>query len=987
MSLPFTTHLLHPALAGLAMTSLRNVAQTHYSLSTPPRQDYYRLYKNENRVYEHYRNIGYQQYHMKRTAFILALILSAYFANAQGSIKGSILDSASGKPLAFATVTVFKAADTALVTYRLSSPEGDFKIPSLPLHMEYRVVITYSGYHVYRKVFTLTSDQVFNLDTIRLAPTSGDLEEVLVLAERPPVTVRKDTIEFNAASFKTLPTALVEDMLKKLPGVEIDAEGNITANGKRVNRILVDGKEFFGNDPKMATRNLPANVIDKIQLTEDKDERDLNPDKPAGEIGQVINLKLKKGIKKGWFGKAYAGYGTDERYEGGTMLNLFRDTMQLSLIGFSNNLNRAGFGFNDIRSLGGFDRSGINMMMMNSNGGINVNGISFGGTGEGINTSTGAGFNMNHVLKNGFTLNSQYFYGQTKNDIIELNNRRQFLHDTILNTLSRRNEDLETFNHRIGLGLKGKIDSLSRFEFKPSLTLTDRTSQKLTYMSNTSNFEGPLNQNSNQQQWDGKDLGYDHQLMVFKNFKKTGRSLNINHTLYNTRMSSDQVNEVLNEFYNNGTTTTSDLSQLRKRIQANFTANFNATWSEPLTKALSLRAGYMGTLFKNDDDVNTFNEDPGTGKHDIPNPDYTNGLSRKSWRNTISGGLNWKYKKLSITASALMQFLDVWNHFEKSGSVNQHYQFLLPGFSANWKEYNFNYNASVSPPGITDLQPAADNTNPLFIVEGNPSLEPALTHSFHFNYFKNVPAKTLFLNFYMHGNMRDNAITRSREVLPNGVQRSRPVNVDGNHEFYTNANVNKQYKFNKNFQVTFGGGYNLSYNRNYLLVNDVRSYVKTFDIGPRLHGGFNWRDVIESNVRYHAGWNSTRYENGLYADLKTNRSNVNYELVLRWPKRIVWEGNMTMISNAQTAPGVKKDINLLNASVTLLFLKGDKGQLKLWAYDLLDENVSVFRNTTENMIVDRQINMLQRYFMATFTYNIRDFKGGKVGGTQRLFIF
>lgn len=924
---------------------------------------------------------------MKLFLSLLTFLILSMSARAQGTIKGKIIDSTSKNPLAFATVTVFKAADTVLVTYRLSTPEGEFKVSGIPLNTEHRVVISFSGYQVFRKVFTLTNETPLEIGTITLSPTLADLEEVLLYAERPPVSVRKDTIEFNAASFKTLPTALVEDMLKKLPGVQVDADGNITANGRRVNKILVDGKEFFGNDPKMATRNLPANVIDKIQVTEDKDEKDLNPDKPAGDIGQVINLKLKKGIKKGWFGKAYAGYGTDNKYEGGTILNLFRDTMQLSVLGFTNNLNRAGFGFNDLRSLGGFDRSGINMMMINGNGGINVNNISFGGMGEGINTSTGAGFNMNHVLKNGFTLNSQYFFGKSHNDIVELNNRQQFLHDTILNTLTNRNEIVESYNHRVGFGLKGKIDSLSRFEFKPSFTITDRESNKNTVMSNRSNFKGLLNQNTNDQLLNGRDLSYDHSLLIFKNFRKTGRTLNINNSVFNTKMDADQINEAINEFYENGTQTITDLSQLRERAQANFTANFNATYNEPLSKSFGLRLAYMGTLFRNEDDVNTFNEDPGTGKHDVVNADYTNGLSRKSWRNTVSAGLNWKYKKLSITGSALLQYLDVWNHFQKSSSVNQHYRFLLPGLTVNWKEYNFAYNASVNPPNISELQPTPDNTNPLFIIEGNPNLEPAVNHNLHLNYFKNIPAKTLFLNFYMHGNIRDNAITRSREVLPNGVQRSKPVNVDGNHDFYTNANLNKQYKFNKNLQVTFGGGYNLSYNRNYLIVNSVQSYVKTLDIGPRLNGGINWKDIIEWTLRYHAGWNTTTYENDLYKDLRTNRKNMNNEIVIRWPKRIVWESNLNMITNAQTAPGVQKDINLWNASVTILFLKGDKGQLKFSAFDLLNENISVYRNTTENLIIDRQINMVQQYYMATFTYNIRDFKGGKVGGTQRLFIF
>src|SRR6185369_74201 len=238
-----------------------------------------------------------------------------------------------------------------------------------------------------------------------------------------PVVVKKDTIEFNASSFKTLPTALVEDLLRKLPGVQVDADGNIMANGKKVNRILVDGKAFFGDDPKMATKNLPANVIEKVQVTEDKDEAARNTDGDLTNIGQVINLTLKKGIKKGWFGKAYGGIGTKDRYEIGGIANVYRDTMQLSLLAFSNNVNLSGFSFKEVQDLGGFNRSGFNSMMVTTRGGntgFALNGISFGGIDAGISKSTGVGFNLNHAPTKNKSFFLQYFYGNSNNNVQQL---------------------------------------------------------------------------------------------------------------------------------------------------------------------------------------------------------------------------------------------------------------------------------------------------------------------------------------------------------------------------------------------------------------------------------------------------------------------------------------------------------------------------------------------------------------------------------------
>lgn len=923
---------------------------------------------------------------MKKLTCWLALLFITATAFSQGIIKGKITDSTGKQSLALATITVFKAADTALVTYRLSNPEGEFRVPNLPLDIQLRMVISFSGYKVYRQEFTLSSSaNELDAGTIKLETDTKDLDEVLVIAERPPVIVKKDTIEFNATAFRTLPTALVEDLLKKLPGVQVDADGNITVGGKKVNRILVDGKEFFGNDPKMATRNLPANAIEKVQVTEDKDEADMNPDKPKQDIGQVINLKLKKGIKKGWFGKAYAGAGTNDLYEAGAITNLFRDTMQLSLLGFTNNLNRAGFGFNDIRTLGGFDRSGTNSIWINGNGGINVNGINFGGMGEGINTSTGVGFNMNHVLKNGLTLNSQYFYGKSLNDIKEITNRQQFLGDTTLVTRSVRNEMLESYSHRFGLGLKGKIDSLTRFEFKPGLTITKQDSRKETDVLNSNNIKGDLTSSDNLQTVDAKDVFYNHYFTFFKSFKKKNRSLNISHSLNAGKGNNDQYNDVLDTYIETGNTTL--LEQLRDRETANFNTTVNANYNEPVSKQVSLRFGHAFTYFNSHDDLATFLK-ASNGKYEIPNPALTNSIGRQSWRNTLSTGFNWKYKQLSLTATANWLMLDIQNDFKTSGTkVPQHYKHVLPGLQVNWREFNLNYGVNLTPPNITDVQPVPDNTNPLFIIYGNPDLEPAISHNINVNFFKSIPAKFFSVSAYFYTNIQQHAVTRERTIDAQGIQTSKPVNVEGNQNLYTHLFINKQYKLNKKFQFSIGGGWNIDFNKNYVIANNRRGFARAFNFRPQFNSSINWKDVIEWNISHSRGFGKTKYDNNVFNDIDINTHRTQTELVVRWPKNIVWESSLSYNYNSNVAPGLQKTAALLNGGVTFLFLKDQKGQLKLSAFDLLNQNINLWRYTSDNSVIDRQINILQRYYLFTFTYNIRNFKAGKVGGRERFFMF
>jgi hypothetical protein len=930
---------------------------------------------------------------MRKTGCLLTALMLLFFQmliaqDNKGSIKGKLIDSAGKQVLPLATITVFTAADTSIITYRLSDPKGEFRVPGLPLNVDCRAVITFSGYRVVRKEFVLTPERPqLDWDSIWMVPDAKPLDEVLVVAERPPVSVKKDTIEFNATAFSTLPTALVEDLLKKLPGVEIDTDGNITVNGKKVNRIMVDGREFFGNDPKMATRNLPANIIDKVQVTDDKDEKELNPDKPEGDIGQVINLKLKKGVKKGWFGKAYAGAGTDKRYEGGGIVNLFRDTLQVSLIGFTNNLSRAGFGFSDITSLGGFGRSGINSLSVYSGGGIAVNGVSFGGMGEGISTSTGGGFNLNHVLGNGLVLNSQYFYGQSRNDIEERNRRQQFLGDTILTTNTLRNELQESFNHRIGFGLKGHLDSLSRIDFKPNLVLGNDKSVLGALTDNNSNVAGPLNSGNNDQRVHGKDVQYDHRLLFFKNFRKKERTLNISNSISVNNGDNDQVNESENAFFYNGFSDTTYLDQLRNRQQNNFSASLNAIYAEPISKQSSLRFAYQGNYYMNQDKIGTFTKN-GNGKYEIPDNDLSNDLRRKSWRNGVGASWIWKYKKLTLTATASVMALDIFNDFRKTGDkVNQHFRYFIPGLNIRWNALNFSYSQNVSPAEINDVQPIPDNTNPLYINEGNPNLLPSRSHSFYLNFFKNIPAKTLTVNAFLNGSIREDAIARARTVNPDGTQITRPVNIDGQHSFYTNFNINKQYKLNKQFQFSIGGSYNINYNRNFLIVNERRAFVKTFGWGPRVSLNLNWKDKIEFNGNYTLNYNQSTYESPDFADIDVISHYSRGELVIRWPKNIVWETSLNYSYNSQAAPGIQKSVALMNGGVTFLFLKDQKGNLKLSGYDLLNQNVSIRRYTSENAIIDRQVNILKRYFLLTFTYNIRNFNAKKVGGSERFFRF
>ena len=258
-----------------------------------------------------------------------------------GVIKGTVIDSLSRRSLESSSVAVYLAKDSSLVNYALTTRKGEFTIEDVPVSTPCTLVITNRGYESFSMAVSLAPDaRVLVLDTILLVKSFNELKAVTVTALRPPVSVKPDTLEFNVSSFKTMPNAMVEDLLKQLPGVEVDKDGNITINGKKVSKLMVDGREFFGGDPKIALKNLPKDIIDKLQVVDNKTKEARFNKTSDGNEDLAINLTLKKEAQKGWFGRVSAGYGTNDRYEGGGMVNFFNGSKQFSIIGNANNTNR-----------------------------------------------------------------------------------------------------------------------------------------------------------------------------------------------------------------------------------------------------------------------------------------------------------------------------------------------------------------------------------------------------------------------------------------------------------------------------------------------------------------------------------------------------------------------------------------------------------------------------------------------------------------------
>ena len=920
----------------------------------------------------------------------MAIFLLAVSVKAQtGNITGVITDSSGKKTLPLTTITIFNAKDTIIITYRLSSDGGEFKIPGLPLDVPMRLMATYSGFDAFRKEFVLTAMKpTLNFGRIKLIGTSKLLDEVIVYAERPPVVITKDMIEFNASAFKTLPTALLEDLLKKLPGIQVDNNGDISVNGQKVNRILVDGKRFFGDDIKMATKNLPSNMVDKVQVMDDKDEIALNNDGDMSKIGKVINLTLKKSIKKALFGKVYAGGGTNERYEAGGIINTFRDTLQMSVIAYRNNINRTGFNIQDIVSLGGFNRGSQMSSMSINNGNFSVNNISFGGGNNGISTSTSAGINLNHSPTKNLNIFAQYFYGGTTTIDFNQQNTQRFFNDTVLIGESIANSNVLTNSHTFNAGGNWR-DSLTNINFSGGFAyaMNDLNAISTSYFQN-SKF-GPASSSLGISNTNGTSDVYNYNVSLTHRFaRKKGRNISFNHSLNYTRNPVDNINESLNN-YLYPSLSTLIVQQLRSSNLPSTSANFGMNYSDALSPKLTLRINQRIEYSNQGQLVSIYAKDAATGIYDSLNSLASNDLKREQirWNNQLSFGYKIKKVQLNLGASLYEQWIS--NQYIKSASSQFHYSNLLFNTGLNWNRINVNFSTNASAPSINYLNPVPDNSNPFYIVNGNPNLNQSrlsiLTVSGTVFKVKN----NLSYNFNLNTSLENDAVIQSIEVNRNGAQVNTPINVNDVRRLNTRIGVNKQFKKNPKFIFSADLSFVGQFSSTPLMFNNILSRTNSFLILPIARFTFNWHDIVELNSTANLNFRKNTYTDPQFEAINYTTQFYSGEFIVRLPKKLVWETNIAYRYISNLAAGLPNSNFYWNAALTVLMFKEDKGQLKLAVYDILNSNNNSSRLVNGNLITDSRSLVLQQYYMLTYSYNIRSLGGQKtkVGGNQQNGIF
>ncbi|MCW3465817.1 outer membrane beta-barrel protein [Chitinophaga nivalis] len=930
---------------------------------------------------------------MFKNCLFLLCCCCTLIANARqhGTIKGYVADATTRHPVAAATITLLQQKDSSLVSFTMSDNKGYFSLTGVTSGT-YRLLITHVNYHATNRQVVIKPDApTGNMDTILLYDRSTVLREVVVSGAVPPVTLIGDTIEYNSASFKTIPNATVEQLLKKLPGLEVDKNGTVKAQGQKVNRVLVDGKEFFGADPKMATKNLPADAVDKVQVYDRQSDVARLTGLDDGNSEKTVNLQLKPDKKKGLFGKAMAGGGTAGRYEGRFNVNSFKGNRQFSAIGMANNTNAEGFSFMDLMNFSGE----LNRLRQNGQGNINFTinaddplaAFAGGNNNNGIKTIAGGGINYNNTLGKKTDITSNYFYNHYQPQLENTLQRHYFLPDSSYYYNQQSNTHNRSNSHRLNLGADIPLDSFH------SLKVTATAGYQATRHHSNNRYETLtekqqlINQGYSNNATNGQGTNFSSSLLFRKKFRRKGRTFSFQ--LQNSYNSSNSDGTLLsvNRFFNRPASLpdTDSIHQQNKTSGLLNSYTVQSVYTEPLSRRVLLEFSLSRSHTLSTSDKTTYDYDPKSGRYDRLNPALTNNFENTYGYTNAGLRLRIQRKKFSLAFGAAWQEAALKGKIiaRNTDSVIQTtFYNILPvvRFKYDFTRYqhlNIQFNTTTNQPTLAQLQPVPDITDPLNISEGNPDLKQEVNYQLQLNFMAVNPFrnKNLFAFFTLQETQQK--IVNYDTVDSLGVKRSRPVNVNGVYNITGNLQLSLPLRFVKG---TLHFSANTGYSKNKQFINTVPNTIHTLRIGPSIRADLLPGDKTDLSFSAGIDYYSSTYS--LQPALNTQYLSQQYEgnFNCELPANFSLSTSITYTINSRRAAGYNRNIPLWHLSVSRQFLRFKRAELKLSVYDLFNQNVGINRTSNQNYIEDSQTKNLQRFFQLGFTYSLH--KNGLAANKQ-----
>ncbi len=929
-----------------------------------------------------------------RIAFALSLAISTTFsaAMAQVSLSGKFIDKAQNEPLIGVNVLLTSLRDTNIQLGGTSDLNGAFSLPGLRPGM-YRLRATYIGYQAHEQEIRLERGSQ-DLGVIGLEQAAMQLEGVTVEGVQVRAQQKGDTTEYNANAFKVNPDADAEQLVRKMPGVTVE-NGTVKAQGEDVRRVLVDGQEFFGNDATMALRNLPAEVIDKIQVFDRMSDQSQFTGFDDGNAEKTINIVTRPGMSNGQFGKIYAGYGTDSRYETGGNLNMFNGQQRITIIGLSNNINQQNFSSQDlIGALGanGGGRGGPGGRggwRGRNSGGPNPNDFLVGQQG-GINTTNSIGLNYTDVWGEKIKINGSYFFNNSNNETQSILAQEFFLSETESQFYDEDGFfESRNYNHRMNVRFEYTIDSSNSIIVRPSLSFQDNNSLSLVDGLTTLQNSNLLSATTNNNRAESMAFNASNDILWRHSFAKNRRTLSASFRTDFNNSNSDNSLISSNEFFDSQVQNR-NIDQRTDADSDGLTFSSRIMYTEPIGEKSQLQFTYRPSY-------NVNNATQFTNQLNDANGEYTllDTLLSSDFENEVvtqRGGLGYRLrgKKTMFMFNAEFQNVQLNSSqvFPADFSIEKSFNNFVPFAMFTYqpsrnKNLRLFYRTNTNVPSVTQLQDVINNSNPLQLRTGNPELKQQYSQTLltRLNITNPEKARTFFAYIsttYTSDYVANSTFTATQDTLlqegvtlNRGSQLTRPVNLDNFwnvRSFFTYGMPVKFLKSNLNMNAGF------TYALTPGLINGELNESNTYNMNGGLVLGSNINPRVDFTLSYSANYNIV--ENTLQPQLNNNYF---FQVSAFQLNLLPWKGLVVNTSLAHTlysglGEGFDQDFLLWNASLGYKFLKNSRGELRLTAFDLLKQNNSISRTVTETFIQDNITNVLQQYFMLTFTYNLRHFR-------------
>jgi hypothetical protein len=927
---------------------------------------------------------------IKKIAFLvfLCVLCTKSFAQEGVKLKAKLISSKTSEPIGYAAAVLTVSTDSTQRTGALSSLSGEFEFAALKKN-NYKLKISALGY----KTVTLNVDvstSALDLGIIKMEDDAIKLKEVNVTASN--VRIKKDTIEYNAEAFKTKPNAAVEELLKKLPGVEIDRDGNILVQGQKVSRLTVDGKDFFGTDPKTATKNLPADAIAKVQIVDSKTQEAKATGIDDGQREKVLNLTIKADKKNGWFGNANISGGTTEKYNSYLSANHFDKNLQFAVLGMSNNISNANFAFEDLNSFSGGNIGNIFAPPAGGSFSINVNNgrTTIGGSGVFDNSAIGkvtthsGGLNYSNSWgkKNAFILSSSYFTYFSTGNGNRFSNVQDLSRGDVLRTGEISNRISDNQAHRFNLKAEYHPDSLTDIILRPNVILNYSKNTNDKKFNSAFDVTGKSNDGSQTLTQKNVTPSLFGEFSVLRRMKNNKGSVSLRLNGTQNTFNSDWLNQSFIHDYLKDTTTLTNQQTAQGNSSKTYT--INANYVRPVfNKKWNASIGYIFNSGKVDAQQLTYDYNPITDSYETIVPAYSSNLANRNWLQAARLGLiytltAWTYNfGFGLQETGLAADLYHSNGL-KAASIDKKYYNILPRLTINYKNkanqtLQLNYNASVNLPSVNDLQPVQNNSNPLYQRIGNPDLEAKKSHRMSINFNTFSPDNNKYWNGYFLYNLSFDDIGNNVNDV-DGVQVVMPVNVDGNFYINTGSYFGMPTKIKG---MRMGYGINLFTSHTKGFINNEKNITNRYNIGPNANFSYDVEGKINSGIYLSLGYNKVNNSIPTAIDHKyfsfDNSLNISYELF----ENLRIDAQLEHRATAGRTGGFNNNAFLLNGGVEKYMMK-DRLTLGLKGFDILKQNTNIDRTVNNSRIEDIRYNSLTRYFYLSLNYKI-----AKVGASNQ----